>query len=269
MDRKNHGGTVHRVQLIHWNAAEAQERAERIRAAGYKVTHELPPGNELLRRLKADPPIAVVIDLTRLPSHGRDIGLALRHSKATRHVPLIFVDGDPEKVDRVKKLLPDAVYTSWSHIRDALEQAIAHPPADPRVPQSMLEGYSDTPLPQKLGIKKNSVVGLIDAPQGFGETLGDLPDGVQLRQQARGRCDLIIWFTRSRDNLESRIDRMTARSDYASLWIAWPKKSSGGTTDLTQKVVRQVGLAAGLVDFKICAIDDTWSGLRFARRKTV
>jgi len=128
----------------------------------------------------------------------------------------------------------------------------------------VLGGYSGTPLSQKLGIKKNAEVGLIDAPQGFGGTLGDLPDGVQFRRQARGRCDLIIWFTRSRDNLESRIDRLAARSAYASLWIAWPKKSSQVATDLTQKIVRQVGL----VDFKICAIDDTWSGLRSARRKS-
>ncbi len=259
---------MRQIRLIHWNAAEAEERADRLRAAGYKVVYKALDGAATLRELWDNPSIAVVIDLGRLPSSGRDVALLLRQRKTTRHVPLVFVGGAPEKVTRVKKVLPDAVYTTWSQIRSSLNRAIAHPLADPVVPRSSLEGYSGTPLPKKLGIKANSVVALVGAPPGFAETLGKLPSGAALRKQARGRCHLIIWFTKSRRDLKRRVKGMArALADKGGLWIAWPKKASGVASDLSQNEVRKVGLAAGLVDYKVCAIDGTWSGLLFSRRK--
>ena len=257
---------MHRVRLIHWNAAEAEERAGRLRSAGCEVVHEMldPVG---LRELRGDPPDAVVIDLGRLPSHGRDVAMGIRKYKATRHVPLVFVDGDPEKVARIKELLPDALYTTWSEIRSSVERAIAEPPADPEVPRSLLAGYSGTPLPKKLGIKANSAVVLVDAPAGFEKTLGELPEDVVLSRQISGRPDVTLWFVRSRDDLEHGVEQMGATAGAGRLWIVWPKKSSGFVSDLSQTIVRRTGLAAGLVDFKICAIDAIWSGLCFTRRK--
>ncbi|MGH7455755.1 MAG: hypothetical protein ACRENG_30650, partial [bacterium] len=106
-----------RIQLIHWNATEAQERAERIQAAGYQARSEVPNGRAFFRQLRHDLPLAIGIDLTRLPMQGRDAALAIRHDKTTRHIPIVFVDGEPEKVERVKEKIPDAVYTTWSHIK--------------------------------------------------------------------------------------------------------------------------------------------------------
>ena len=210
----------------------------------------------------------MVIDLSRLPSHGREMGSFLRQRKATRHVPVVFAGGDPEKVERTRKALPDAIYTPWSRIRSTLKRALARPPADPVVPPPVMEGYSGTPLPKKLGIKEGSVVALAGAPKGFEKTLGRLPDGVTIRRQVRGRCDRVVWFVKSRKDLERGVERMgRALSEKGGLWIAWPKKASGVATDLTQSDVRRIGLASGLVDYKICAIDATWSGLLFARRK--
>jgi hypothetical protein len=220
-----------------------------------------------LRALREDPPAAVVIDLSRLPSQGRDLALTLRRFKSTRPVPILFVEGDPNKVEPIRKLLPDAVYTGWSRIRGALKKAVARPPADPVVPSSQMEAYSGTPLVKKLGIKANTVVALAGAPRDFEKTLGRLPEGVKLRRQIRGSCDLVIWFTRWLKDLERRIERMAALSGKGGLWIVWPKKTSRLPSDLTQTDVRRVGLAAGLVDYKICAVDETWSGLRFTRRK--
>jgi len=257
---------MHRVRLIHWNAAEAEERSDRLRSAGYEVVYEtLDPAR--LRAMREDPPSAVVIDLNRLPSQGRDMGVAIRKYKATRHVPLVFVDGDPQKVARIKELLPDAVYTTWSQIGSSLEHAITHPPAEPVVPGSTMAGYAGAPLPKKLGIKANSVVVLVGAPEGFEETLGELPEGLALVREVSSQPDVILWFARSRSDLERDIERMSAFAEGGRLWIAWPKKSSGAESDLSQNIVREVGLAAGLVDFKVCAIDQTWSGLRFTRRK--
>ena len=124
----------------------------------------------------------------------------------------------------------------------------------------MAAGYSGTPLPQKLGIRAGSRVALVRAPDGFAG-LDALPDGVRLRTQARGAQDVVVFFATRLAELERR-----AVEPAGGLWIAWPKKTAGVATDLTENVVRDVGLAHGLVDNKVCAVDDTWSGLRFVYR---
>ena len=255
-----------RVRLIHWNPAEAKSCAARLRAAGHVVAARPFIGPDTLRELRQQPPAAMVIDLSRLPMQGRDVGLAMRHAKATRQVPLVFVDGDPAKVDRIKRLLPDAVYARWPGIRAAVRRAIADPPREPVTPESALTDYSQTPLPKKLGIKPGSVVVLAGAPAHFATTLGAIPQGVRFQRQNRGRRDLTLWFTTSQGDLQRRLRRMVSVADRGGLWIIWPKKHSGLATDLTPAVVRNAGLAAGLVDFKICRVDATWTGLRFTRR---
>lgn len=254
------------VRLIHWKGEEIEERAERIRSAGYEVISK-PLNPARVRELRDDPPLAMVIDLSRLPSQGRDLALNIRKYKATRHVPLLFVEGDPKKVARIKELLPDAVYTSWSQISASLKDAIARPPAEPVVPDSVMAPFRGTPLPKKLGVKASSVVALVNPPEGFEELLGDLPEDVVLHHDACAPADLTLWFTRSRKELESRIEGLAASAEKGGLWIIWPKKSSVVATDLSQNVVREVGLGAALVDFKVCSVDETWSGLRFTRRE--
>lgn len=258
---------THRVRLIHWNKDEAKPRIAALRAAGYAVDFSLPMGPELLRALKERPPAAFVIDLSRLPSHGRDVALALREMKATRHIPLVFAEGDPEKVERIRQMLPDAVYTVWSRIRGDLKRAIARPPAAPVVPRSRLEGYSGTPLPKKLGIQPGLEVALLGAPRDFRKTLGALPERVRLRSGAGSSTGLVLWFLRSRRELDRGMRRMATRLGAGKLWMCWPKKASGVVTDLTEQFIREAGLAVGLVDYKICAVDATWSGLLFTRRK--
>jgi hypothetical protein len=181
-------------------------------------------------------------------------------------VPLVFVEGDPEKVKRIQSLLPDAVFTSWGRVRSALKRAIANPPKDPVIPASNLAGYAGTPLPKKLGIKEGTVTALVNAPDGFERTLGALPEGATLKRNARGKRDLTLWFVTSRAELERRMASM-AKTAGDALWIVWAKKGSARDAGLTQADVRKTGLAAGLVDYKIAAIDATWSGLKFTRRK--
>jgi hypothetical protein len=129
-------------------------------------------------------------------------------------------------------------------------------------------GYSGTPLPKKLGVKDGARIGLVGAPDGFERALGPLPEGAEVRARARGPLDLIVFFTTSRRELEQRFAKLATALDPAgALWIAWPKRSSGVETDLTEDSLREVGLPAGLVDNKVCAIDETWSGLRFVIRR--
>jgi hypothetical protein len=128
-------------------------------------------------------------------------------------------------------------------------------------------GYSGTPLVRKLGIKPGARVALIAAPEGFEAVLGELPDGVALASRLRGPFDVIIAFYVYRAKLEQRLPALRSALDQdGGLWLAWPKRSSGVETDLGDGVVRELGLAAGLVDNKVCAIDATWSGLRFVYR---
>jgi hypothetical protein len=129
-------------------------------------------------------------------------------------------------------------------------------------------GYSGTPLVRKLAIKPGARLALIDAPDGFDATLGELPEDVTVRSRAGRRpSDVIVAFHTSRLQLERRLPALAAALDPAGgLWIAWPKRASGVTTDVTEDVVRELALAAGLVDNKVCAIDQVWSGLRLVYR---
>jgi hypothetical protein len=130
-----------------------------------------------------------------------------------------------------------------------------------------MAGYSDTPLPRKLGIKDDACVAVLDAPDGFDRALAPLPPGVSLHDRARGRFDVVVAFCRRSADVARRFAQLSRVLDPdGGLWIAWPKRASGLETDVTEGVVRATGLAAGLVDNKVCAIDERWSGLRFVYR---
>ena len=255
------------IQLVHWNAAEAQPLAERLAAAGFAVDWDVRDVPALLKRLRSSPPAALVIDLGRLPSQGRDMGVAMRAYSATRGLPLLFVGGDPLKVDPIRTRLPDAVYTTWDGIEDTLARAIAHPPQHPVATRSQLDGYSGKPLLTKLGIRPGMRVALAGEPPDFRSLLTPLPDGAAFCSLDEGPALLVIWFVRSARELQASMQSMAQALGGAGLWIAWPKKTSPLAGDVGEKEVRAAGLAVGLVDFKVCAIDATWSGLLFKRRK--
>jgi hypothetical protein len=127
-------------------------------------------------------------------------------------------------------------------------------------------GYSGTPLPKKLGIKPGTTLATVNAPADFSTTLGPLDD-VVVRGDARGRWDLLILFVTSRNELARRLPGVVKGLEKRSFWIAWPKRASGIATDLTEDVLRELALPLGVVDYKVCAIDHIWSGLKFAGRR--
>ena len=132
-----------------------------------------------------------------------------------------------------------------------------------------MAGYSGTPLAQKLGLKAGGRLGLVKPPTDFAVTLGELPAGVSPRTVAAGKSqfDVIVCFAPTMAEVARRLPALKPRLDPAGgLWMAWPKRSSGVATDVSENGVRAVGLATGLVDNKVCAIDDVWSGLRFVFR---
>ncbi|MFY9557801.1 MAG: DUF3052 domain-containing protein [Blastocatellia bacterium] len=130
-----------------------------------------------------------------------------------------------------------------------------------------MAGYSGTPLAKKLGIKENFRVALIAAPNGFRRELGELPKQVSFITSLESQLDLILFFTKTQSELIGNFSRLAAKlAPTGMLWIAWPKKASGVATDLADYHVRQIGLDAGLVDVKVCAVNEIWSGLKFVIR---
>lgn len=130
-----------------------------------------------------------------------------------------------------------------------------------------MAGYSGTPLPKKLGIKEGTRVALVNAPKDFESELGELPDNVEFIKRPTKSLDIILFFVLSERALTRDFAKLATKlKANGMMWISWPKKSSGVSTDLSEQRVREIGLDAGLVDVKVCAIDETWSGLKFVYR---
>jgi hypothetical protein len=130
-----------------------------------------------------------------------------------------------------------------------------------------MKRYAGSSLAKKLGFKTGIKAALLGAPDGFAETLGDFP-GVELQNKLTKNTNLVLWFVRSRQELEAETEFMSTRlAEGTSVWIIHPKQSSRSKADFNQNDVRNAGLAAGLVDYKVCSVDADWSGLKFARRK--
>ena len=131
----------------------------------------------------------------------------------------------------------------------------------------MTAGYSKRPLVEKLGIKPNSNIAILNAPAGFNATLGPLPDGVVRRSKLGKPLDFIHAFFLNSKDLDLQFPVLKkALEESGALWISWPKKAAKIETDLTDNVVREIGLRHGLVDIKVCAVDEIWSGLKFVYR---
>jgi hypothetical protein len=248
-----------RVRLFHWKAEEAKPLIALLRKAGHTVDYEGDtPGS--FRTLRENPPAAAVIDLTRMPSHGRYVAAAIRSTKPLRHIPILFLDGDPEKVERIRNEYPDATFTSRAKLALALKRA--KPVADPVRPPTMISAPSTRTTAQKLGIKEGECVAVIDAPPDYAKILGPLPARASYEEDPAEPLPITLWFVRDPGIYLTGLCRM--RTLNTRLWIVYAK---GKKTGLTQFHVRESALAVGLVDYKICSINATWTGLLFTRKK--
>ena len=132
----------------------------------------------------------------------------------------------------------------------------------------MSAGYSGTPLPKKLGVKEGARVAWLSAPDGFEALLGELPPGVSVARQLSKGLDVLVQFATSRAELRQRLPRlMDAVFPDGAAWVSWPKRSSGVATDITEDTIREDALPLGLVDVKVAAVDETWSGLKLVVRR--
>ena len=256
------------VRLICWKPEVAEERAAALKAAGFEVNAKQMTFTKFVAHFKRTNPTVVLIDLDRLPSHGRAVGKALRLHPSICHIPLVFAGGAPEKVAGVKAELPDATYTEWPKVAAAIKKAIRTAPAVPVKPEPFMKKFEGTPLIKKLGFKPGMKVALLGAPDGFEETLGDLPDGLVFQPRLTASANLALWFIRSARELEGETPFLAARlPEGASVWFVYPKAAGRLRSDFTQNDARAIGLANGLVDYKICAVDGDWTGLKFTHKK--
>lgn len=261
-----------RVRLCHWRADEAVPLIAILRQAGYTVDYPGDKANGSFRTMRQNPPHAVVIDLTRMPSHGRWVAAEMRAVKSLRHLPIVFVDGEPEKVERIRKELPDAVYTSRGKLAAALKRA--KPLADPVVPARMMD-RTDRTAAEKLGIKAGMRVELIDPPADYVRVLGKLPEDASLEEDPDEALPLTLWFVRDPDVYFMGLTKVRRRPKLTRLWIIYPKQTPkrnpklvrGSVSGITHTLVRESALAVGLVDYKICSVNEVWTGLLFTRKK--
>jgi hypothetical protein len=254
-----------RIRLLHWNASEAAKYLTALAAAGHTVQYEEAVDARSLRAWRANPPHAFVIDLSRLPAHGREFAIALRQSPATRVVPLVFCEGAPDKVEKVRALLPDAVYCEFSKLQSRVRKALATPPAQTAVPTPMMKRYAARTTAQKLGIAAGCTVAVTDPPRDYLAVLGVLPDGVQFVEDG-GRGNIALCFVDDLPSLAARMSELRLLARTSKLWFCWRKGKTAGR-GISGSSIRATALAVGLVDYKICSLNAVWSGMLFALRK--
>lgn len=243
------------------NALEAAAILRFLRGAKFQAEYDEKFRPALFRAWREDPPFAFVIDLSRLPSQGREIAVALRQSPRTRPVPIIFVNGEADKVKAIRSFLPDAVYCSTEALVEALKTA--KPLPDATTPAAMMERYASRTAIQKLGITEKSSVVLIDPPRNVTAVLGELPRGAQFVEEDG---EVTLYFAHSPDELRAAMSDLRKLAAKTKLWIVWRKKNAPGHAGVTEPLVRETGRDLGLVDYKICAVDKTWSAMLFARK---
>jgi hypothetical protein len=248
-----------RIRMLQWRDPEALLGV--LRKAGHKVDHEVRPTITSIRKAN---PEAIVIDLSITPSRGRDFAVYLRGAKSTRHLPLIFVDGEPEKVQKIKELLPDAVYTTLSQVASATKRAMSKAPAAPVVPPQYMQRWTARTTAQKMGIKEGSRVALLDPPHDYARVLGELPKDVALEEDPQEVLPVTIWFVRDPEEYIRALPRKRALAARSKFWVVWPKGQRDG---INQFVIRETALQLGLVDYKICSLNEVWTGMVFAVKK--
>lgn len=255
-----------RIRLLHWKAAEAGKYLTALAAAGHTVQYDQDVDSASLREWRAQPPQAFVIDLSRLPGRGREIAIALRQSPTTRRVPLVFCSGMPDKVEKTRALLPDAVYCEFSKLRGSLRSALSAAPVETVVPTAMMQRYAARTTGQKLGIEAAKPVSVINPPRDYLAVLGELPAGVEFTEDECSPAAVTLCFVHDLPSLQAWMSELRLRARTGKLWFCWRKgkATAGGVSDSS---IRATGVSLGLVDYKVCSLNNVWSGMLFALKR--
>lgn len=244
-----------RVVVVHYEAAEAAALAARLRREGFDAEPYPHLGPKGFRELRASPPGAVLIDLMRMPSYGRAMGAMLREQKGTRQIPIVFLEGDPAKTALVKELLPDAGFATLPRLAAVLRRVAARPPASPVVPNSRA-----VPVATKLRIRKGASVGVVGGPEDF------TVKGVEL-ERGRRDADVVLVFAKTVATLGREMRTFADLPRGRALWVVWPKRTSRAAAEVSMARIHEICAPLGLVAYKTCAVDETWSAAAVAKRR--
>jgi CheY-like chemotaxis protein len=255
-----------RICLIHWNEKERQERVSWFAFEGIEVLEGIAAGPQFAKALEAAKPDVVVIDLSRLPSQGRDLGVLIRARAGTRQIPIVFVEGVEDKLAAIRGLLPDAEFTTWVELLPVLKRAVKSKEKFFMPQPSVFAAYSQKPLSTKLGIKPGYLVCLIGETEDLLGGSEALPERVNVTTEVDSNADLYLWCLQSQAELSSKLAMIKSMVKHAPSWVGWPKKTAEIKSDLNQAIVREQCMAVGMVDYKICSINERWSALLFAWR---
>lgn len=247
-----------RVRIVCQDGTRQSKHRAAVEKAGFETDRAEASGSKLITHIRLTQPDAVVIDLDRLPSHGRAIATLLRTTRSTQMIPLVFCGGESDKIIRIRMDFPDAVFGPWPRVAALIRAALRRKGNAPVVPAKYMDQFRGAPLGKKLGLIEGGTA-VVGAPESF-----DTRIGIPVESRVTMKTRLAIWFIRSRAELEREFEFIAL---HPPLWIAFPKQTSRLRSDFTQHDVRRLASEAGLVDNKVCAIDEDWSAIRFARRK--
>jgi hypothetical protein len=164
--------------------------------------------------------------------------------------------------------VPDGIFTDWAGAVGAVKRAMKKAPTIFAQPVPYMQQWAGSPLAKKLDLKSGVKAVLIGAEEGFVELLGDLPESVELQARITAQTKLVLWFVRASHEIAAAFELAGARMpEGCSVWIIYPKKAGRYRVDFNQNDIRLTGIETGFVDYKICAVDSDWSGMKFARRK--
>lgn len=261
---------MNQILYVHWKPAEASAEVKTLKQAGHSVQVFSSHGGVRVSDIHDSMPDVVVINLDRLPSHGRATAQWLRTTSSTRKIPIVFCGGQPAKVDLARQLLADAVFCNREELADAVQTALSHPQV--AVPTT---ACSTKPLWQKLEIQAGQRLIQLSGPTHLKNFLGDaLPPKVSLRRLVdpaklqAAQADTILLFAPNSDYLKHAFPLVVkATATDRPVWIFWPKKTSALASDLTQGELLKWVRSRGWNDLKICRVDDDWAGQLFRRKR--
>ncbi|HYZ87048.1 MAG TPA: hypothetical protein VE621_21715 [Bryobacteraceae bacterium] len=246
--------------LVHWNESEAEARVREASSKGVGLELlRLQPGRTV-QTIRSVNPEALLIDLTRMPSNGRAVASVLRSQRSTCHIPILFVGGEPQKVEKALADAPGSQWCEWENIAKAIPKLLA------TAPKTVAKHHSEVPVAKKLNLLGGKTICVLNAPESFLALLESV-DGLTVHDQLNRKFDSVLLFTTTMNELEAGLAAIFRRTFELPLTLAWPKRASGADSELSMPLLREYLKEFGYIDYKVASIDKTWSAMLFSRAR--
>lgn len=248
-----------RALLLHWKEAELAGLSSQLSGSGFEVEAYVPvPGEGLKGLVARNRPDLLLVCLDRLPSHGHAVADHFRKRKDARMIPIVFVGGAPDKVEKIRAAMPGCWFTGWGTAVETMQQAISG--SAPPAPKVKSQQPPPRGLYEKLGLKADSEVAVLGAPADLYRLVPDLPFEVFEVDQPGPRTDVTLWFLRSMDEADDGFSWIAARMSRPRIWTFYRRGSKSG---MNWGLISERAAAVGLAQYKILRFDDEWTGVAF------